>query len=96
MSQEAEKWGLKLTIKAKNRYTFWVRLKAVSIKEWDIFKSMRKGDKSDRVGMSTQGIRNVVKKCAEAIGLKELAPHDLRTLLQNWLTKQELRLIRFK
>jgi site-specific recombinase XerD len=52
--------------------------KAACIKEGYIFRSMRKGDRSNGWVMSTQGIRNVVKEYTEAIGLKDIAPHDLR------------------
>lgn len=51
---------------------------AAKIKSGQVFRSVNKGDKVDGESMTAQGIRDVVTQYAQAAGLGEIAPHDLR------------------
>jgi site-specific recombinase XerD len=53
-------------------------LLAAGIADGVLFRSMRRGDNIQSEGMTAQAVFNVVKEYAAQIGIKELAPHDLR------------------
>jgi len=51
---------------------------AASIKSGRVFRSVNKGDKVNGDSMTPQAVRDVVFRYADAVGLGEIAPHDLR------------------
>lgn len=53
-------------------------LLAAGIVEGKIFRGVNKGDKLSSAGMGSQSIYIVIKRYAETLGIKGLAPHDLR------------------
>lgn len=53
-------------------------LAAAGIVEGKVFRGVNKGDKLSSSGMGSQSIYIVIKRYAEMLGIKGLAPHDLR------------------
>jgi integrase/recombinase XerD len=63
----------------KDAFDSWLEVRLLkSVQSEHVFVSIRKGDKVQDKGISSQAVYNIVKKLTAQAGLQDMSPHDFR------------------